>query len=60
MVCFDDVKLLLQTLLTEGMNYAFIRYLAIMGFEGSINNKTAVTINGKLYKTIYVCMHIYQ
>jgi len=44
----------LQNLLTEGMNYAFLRYLAIIGFEGIVKNKKAVTINGTLCKTIYV------
>ncbi|XP_026822569.1 ciliogenesis-associated TTC17-interacting protein-like [Rhopalosiphum maidis] len=44
-----------KNLLTEGMNYAFLRYLAITGFEGTIKNKTAVTINGTLCKTIYEC-----
>jgi len=36
------------------MNYAFLRHLAIIGFEGIIKNKKAVTINGTLCKTIYV------
>ncbi|XP_022160824.1 LOW QUALITY PROTEIN: ciliogenesis-associated TTC17-interacting protein-like [Myzus persicae] len=45
----------IKNLLTEGMNYAFLRYLAIMGFEGTINNKTAITINGTLCKTKYIC-----
>lgn len=36
------------------MNYAFLRHLAIIGFEGTIKNKKAVTINGTLCKTIYV------
>lgn len=50
------INLLLQNLLTEGMNYAFLRYLAIIGFEGMIKNKMAITINGRLCKTIYVCL----
>ncbi|XP_060875993.1 ciliogenesis-associated TTC17-interacting protein-like [Metopolophium dirhodum] len=45
----------IKSLLTEGMNYAFLRNLAIVGFEGTIKNKTAITINGTLCKTIYVC-----
>ncbi|XP_025208132.1 ciliogenesis-associated TTC17-interacting protein-like [Melanaphis sacchari] len=45
----------IKNLLTEGMNYVFLRYLAIIGFEGTIKNKTAVTIDGTLCKTIYEC-----
>ncbi|KAE9540908.1 hypothetical protein AGLY_004153 [Aphis glycines] len=45
----------IKNLLTEGMNYAFLRHLAIIGFEGIIKNKKAVTINGTLCKTIYEC-----
>ncbi|VVC34599.1 Hypothetical protein CINCED_3A021820 [Cinara cedri] len=46
----------ITSLLTEGMNYAYLRFLAIKGFEGSIKTKTAVTINGRLCKAIYVQM----
>lgn len=41
------------------MNYAFIRYLAIIGFEGIIENKIAITINGRLCRTMYVCKQYY-
>ncbi|XP_050444247.1 ciliogenesis-associated TTC17-interacting protein-like [Adelges cooleyi] len=44
-----------EKMLTEGMNVAYMRYLAIIGYNGTIHNKAAISINGKLYKAIYVC-----
>ncbi|XP_050528153.1 ciliogenesis-associated TTC17-interacting protein-like [Daktulosphaira vitifoliae] len=44
-----------RNLLTEGMNYAYMRYLAIIRYKGVINNYSAISINGILYKTTYIC-----
>lgn len=42
------------------MNYAYLRYLAVKGFEGTVKTKTAVTVNGRLCKAIYVRSVLYE